>query len=269
MWQGRDITNSNTEYAPLEGSNPVQYTQDTYTANLLGQILKANSSFLKSTKMVTNPDLPVPLVGNGTLEDLVLLGADNPDASWPVFLALWEELSQPGRPPIFFAIDGLSHIMTETAYLAPNLKRIHPFDFTLAKHFVDHLSGGRKLPNGGIVLAATARSDAPVSPALDICISVAQALQKTPENLPEWSPYQKLDTRVMEALKALHDKNSDLDVIHVGGLSKEEARSIMEYYAESGLLRREVNDVLVGEKWSVAGMGNVGELERATVRSRM
>jgi small subunit ribosomal protein S29 len=60
-----------------------------------------------------------------------------------------------------------------------------------------------------------------------------------------------------------------LDVIHVGGLSKDEARSIMEYYAESGMLRHQVNDGFVSEKWSLAGMGNIGELERASVRARV
>jgi small subunit ribosomal protein S29 len=58
-------------------------------------------------------------------------------------------------------------------------------------------------------------------------------------------------------------------VIHVGGLSKDEARSIMEYYAESGMLRHQVNDGFVSEKWSLAGMGNIGELERASVRARV
>ena len=59
------------------------------------------------------------------------------------------------------------------------------------------------------------------------------------------------------------------NVIKVGGLSKEEARSIMEYYAESGMLRAKVDDGFVSEKWSLAGMGNIGELERASVRLRI
>jgi small subunit ribosomal protein S29 len=35
------------------------------------------------------------------------------------------------------------------------------------------------------------------------------------------------------------------------------------------MLRRQVNDSLITEKWSLAGMGNIGELERATVRARI
>lgn len=73
----------------------------------------------------------------------------------------------------------------------------------------------------------------------------------------------------MEALKELNGDAKTFDVIKVGGLSKEEARSIMEYYAESGLLRHQVNDGFVSEKWSLAGMGNIGELERSSVRLRI
>jgi small subunit ribosomal protein S29 len=60
-----------------------------------------------------------------------------------------------------------------------------------------------------------------------------------------------------------------VDVLKVGGLSKEEARALIEYYAASGMLRAKVDEPFVTEKWSLAGMGNVGELERATVRLRV
>jgi small subunit ribosomal protein S29 len=73
----------------------------------------------------------------------------------------------------------------------------------------------------------------------------------------------------MEALKGLHNDSTEFDIINVGGLTKEEARSIMEYYAESGMLRHQVNEGFVTEKWSLAGMGNIGELEKASVRMRL
>jgi small subunit ribosomal protein S29 len=43
----------------------------------------------------------------------------------------------------------------------------------------------------------------------------------------------------------------------------------MEYYAMSGVLRNTVTERLVSEKWSVSGGGIIGELERATVRTRI
>ena len=50
------------------------------------------------------------------------------------------------------------------------------------------------------------------------------------------------------------------------GLSKEEARELMAYWARSGMLRQKLSNGLVGEKWALSGGGIVGELERATVR---
>lgn len=211
----------------------------------------------------------MPISGKATLKELVTVGVANPEASWPVFVALWNELSQPGRPPILLALDGLSHIMRNSEYMSADVKPIHAHDLTLIRHFVDHLSGQKKLSNGGIVLGAISGSNAPASPALDFCIEVAEARQKTPDNIPQWNPYKNVDVRVMEALKDLNTASTDFDVIKVGGLSKDEARAIMEYYAESGMLRHQVNDGFVSEKWSLAGMGNIGELERCSVRLRI
>jgi small subunit ribosomal protein S29 len=262
------MVNAHTDYAPLPDSEPMQYTQDTYTANLLQQMLKSNGAFLQATKLSTKPDLPLP--ATATLKDLVALGTANPEASWSVFMALWDELSLPGRPPVLLAVDGLSHIMRHSEYMSAEVKPVHAHDLTLIRHFMDHLSGVKKLPNGGIVLGATSQSNAPTSPALDFCIEAAQARRKTPDNIPQWDPYKKADVRVMEALKDLRSSEpNDFDVIKVGGLSKEEARAIMEYYAESGMLRHRVDEGFVTEKWSLAGMGNIGELEKAAVRLRL
>jgi small subunit ribosomal protein S29 len=247
----------------------MQYTQDTYTANLLQQILMSNGAFLAATKLSTQPELPLPLPAGATLKELAALGMANPEASWPVFVALWNELSLPGRPPILLALDGLSHIMRHSEYMSAEVKPIHAHDLTLVRHFVDHLSGQKKLPNGGVVLGATSGSNAPTSPAMNHCIEAAEARQKSAEKLPEWNPYKSVDVRVMEALKDLHSDSKEFDVINVGGLTKEEARSIMEYYAESGMLRHRVSEGFVTEKWSLAGMGNIGELEKASVRMRL
>jgi small subunit ribosomal protein S29 len=264
------LVNAHTEYGPLPGSNPLQYTQDTYTANFLQQILKANGDVLEKFNVITDPKLPLVLPTNPTLKQLVQLGVVNPESSWPVFTALWQELQQPGRPPIMFALDGLSHVMRESEYISAQLKRIHAHDLSLIRHFVDHLSGQKSLANGGIILGAISQSNAPASPALDHAVKVAEALQQNSENLPRWNVYKKVDERAVDALKDLQDpQKTGLDVLHVGGLSKEEARSIMEYYAESGMLKHTVNDSFVAEKWSLAGMGNIGELERASVRLRL
>ncbi|KAH6839674.1 mitochondrial ribosomal death-associated protein 3-domain-containing protein [Alternaria rosae] len=152
----------------------------------------------------------------------------------PVFVALWNELSLPGRPQSCLHSTALSHVMRHSEYM----------------------SAERNYPTAAWVLGATSRSNAPTSPAMDHCIEAAVARQKSSEKLPEWNPYKSVDVR-------------ELDIINVGGLTKEEARSIMEYYAESGMLRHQVNEGFVAEKWSLAGMGNIGELEKASVRMRL
>ncbi|KAJ4301182.1 hypothetical protein N0V90_003273 [Kalmusia sp. IMI 367209] len=277
--EAQDIINAHTEYAPLADSQPMQYTQDTYTANLLSQILKANNTannpIFEKLKVTTKPTLPLQLPANATLKQLIELGIVNPEASWPVFIALWQELTQPGRPPVMLSIDGTAHMMKESDYLNAEVKPIHSYDLTLIRHFMDHLSGIKSLPNGGVILAATSQSNAPSTPALDFSVQVAETRQVDPENIPRWNPYKNIDPRVMEALKDLHSPTAKgdgvkaMDVIKVGGLSKDEARSIMEYYAESGMLRAKIDDGFVTEKWSLAGMGNIGELERASVRLRI
>jgi small subunit ribosomal protein S29 len=239
----------------------MQYTQDVYTANLLSQILKANPQIVDMA-VKTNPSLPLPLPPKATLKQLIELGVTNPEASWPVFTALWQELTQPGRPPIMLALDGLSHIMRNSEYFSADVKAIHAHDLTLIRHFVDHLSGKSSLPNGGMILAATSASNSPKSEAAEFCIQRAEARKYHPETMPQWNPYRNVDQRVIECMK-------DVDVLKLNGLSKEEARAIMEYYAESGMLRARVDDGFVSEKWSLAGMGIIGELERTTVRMRV
>jgi small subunit ribosomal protein S29 len=224
-----------------------------------------------------------------SLDSFAEIGAQDPDRAWPIFQALWNELTVPNkgaivRPPVLLCMDNVSHIMTNSNYntIQENgkLKPIHAHDFVLVKHFVDHLSGVKTLPNGGIILAATSLSEHAKSDALDVGIAMAEARQaqnllpspsstigsegaKSAENQIRseqfWNPYKKIDTRSLEALQQIH-------VMRLKGISKEEAKAIMEYWATSGMLRRKVEDGYVGEKWTLSGNGVLGELEKAVVR---
>lgn len=158
--------------------------------------------------------------------------------------------------------------MQDSEYLNADVKPIHAHDLTVVRHFIDHLSGAAQLPNGGLVLAATSKSNSRTSPALDFRLQAAKA-RHAQRPVPQWNPYTGVDARTMDALQDLDNPAADLDILDVGGLTKSEARSIMEYYAESGMLRHRVSDGFVTEKWSLAGMGNIGELERASVRTRI
>lgn len=48
----------------------------------------------------------------------------------------------------------------------------------------------------------------------------------------------------------------------LGGLTRDETRGYLEYFARSGLLREPINEQWVGEKWSLSGGGIIGELEK-------
>lgn len=257
----KDIVCGHTEYAPLPGSNPLQYTQNAYTANLLAQIVKANSAVLSKLRPSTEINLPIPLPAKATLADLAALGTRNPEISWPIFKALWTELTQPGRPPIMLAIDGLAHTMTNSAYFSAEVKPIHAHDLSVIRHVVDHLTGNSTLPNGGMVLAATSGSNQPASPALKFSIQLAEARANGATDLPMWNPYELVDQRVMEALK-------NVDVLKLQGLNKRESRAVLEYYAASGMLRTQVDEPMVSRWWTLSGNGNIGELERGSVRMR-
>ncbi|KAI7009623.1 hypothetical protein KC355_g6476, partial [Hortaea werneckii] len=94
---------------------------------------------------------------------------------------------------------------------------------------------------------------------------------RNPAALQEWNPYLPIDSRVAETMKPSAGDKGAVDgtpVQKLAGLSKAEARGMMEYYAQSGMLRQTVTEGLVSERWSLSGEGVVGELEKGSVRAR-
>lgn len=77
-------------------------------------------------------------------------------------------------------------------------------------------------------------------------------------------PFRKYDGRVMGVFE-----KGGVEVKRMGGLSRDEARGLLEYWARSGVVRQRVDEGFVGEKWCLSGGGCVGELERAVVRMRV
>lgn len=76
-------------------------------------------------------------------------------------------------------------------------------------------------------------------------------------------PFEKrYDARADKALQKM-------EVMTLLGLSKEEARGLMEYWAASGVLRQRVDERSVAEKWALAGNGVVGEIERGALMMRI
>ncbi|KAL8731514.1 MAG: hypothetical protein Q9166_003360 [cf. Caloplaca sp. 2 TL-2023] len=270
--EAQGITIGHTPYQPLPSSSPASYIQPAYLSNLLRILPTANPHLtsLQLSQPPSNTDIPIPIPLNISLARLASLGASDPEIAHPIFSLLVSELLAPGYPPIFFGLDGLAHAMQpSTGYTAPNLKPIHPHQLQILSWYFEFLSGARKLPNGGIVMAATSQSNAPRVPSLDLALSdlegpiLTRAGQQIPQK--EKNPFIAYDERVSTVL----GRGTGIEVQRLQGLNKDEARGLMEYWAQSGMVRERVSEAFVGEKWVISGGGVVGELERAVVGMRV
>jgi small subunit ribosomal protein S29 len=283
------MTNALTDYGPIPGTNPTQYFQKTYAAKLLEQIAAANKTVLEKQFVTqSHPNITIPLQKQITLHRLAVLGFRDAETAWPVFQALWKELTAPKaqgdqaaptRPKILLAMDNVGHALKPSSYVGPppNMEPIHGLDLAFIHFFMTQLSSATKTPNLGLVLAATSGSDrTAMTPGIDFALQCGlanyvgslapeqRAALPAPESrghaalpttAPGWNPYVKIDARMLAALQ-------DVPVRPVGGLSKDEARAVLDYYAASGVFAREVSEAVVGERWTLAGGGIVGELER-------
>jgi len=224
-----------------------------------------------------------------TLEELARLGVEDPSISWPVFQALWAELTATApaineqqfkpRPPMVITVDGLAHWMMDSKYRSAEFKPIHAHDLVFVKHFLSLLRpGGAQptLPNGGLLLYSTSASNNPTVYTFNVALKQMEARQAgvdpSSPDFPRPDPYAAVDQRVLELFdgaKPTSPKEGALELQTLGGLTREEARGFMEYFALSGILRERVTEEWVGEKWSLAGGGIIGELEKMGRRLRV
>ena len=278
--KGQDLTIGHTSYEPVEGTN--LYAQPHYTANLLSTIVKANEKVLSTMEISMKHDLPKPVQSNISLARFAELGARDPEIAHQIYVALMKELSAPSkaekgqqRVPLFIGFDAIDHAMGLSKYLDAQTKPIHAHDLALVNNFARYMTGENALPNGGMVLASVSESNRAASATMDFVLDTKYGTQTNwveprfnphtgwkAEPMPKWNPYAPFDERVGKCLESA-------EAHKVEGLSKTEAKGLMEYYAMSGVLRNSVTERLVSEKWSVSGGGIIGELERATVRTRI
>ncbi|KAG9738483.1 hypothetical protein KCU84_g7156, partial [Aureobasidium melanogenum] len=264
--EAKELILGNSSYAP--SNEPGIYNQPHFTAALLGQIAKANHTVLSKLRLSRKHELSIPVQSNISLDRFAMMGAQDPEIACEIYNALWSELTAPSkdgeglsRPPVVFTIDSVAHIMRDSAYMNADVQPIHAHDLAIVKHFFNLLSGKQTLPNGGMIFAADSGSNRPSIPGFDHAVARNAALAQKKE-VPQWDPWVKVDQRSIDVLNGV-------DVWQIKGLSREEARSIMEYYAKSGMLRQTVNENLVAEKWTLSGGGIVGELEKGTVKTRI
>ncbi|KAK4690127.1 hypothetical protein P7C71_g6597, partial [Lecanoromycetidae sp. Uapishka_2] len=233
--RAQDLVIGHTEYAPIPNTTPTQYIQKTYTASLLSAMSRANPILetIKLSQAATTSEIPIPIAPNISLSRLALLGASDPEVAWPIFQLIYRELCLPGRPPLMMCIDGLAHAMGKTAYIsAKDYQPIHAHDFTLVKFFLSQLSSTSSLPNGGAILAATSSSNQPHITSLNLALSQLEGKEPVQRD-----PFAKYDERVL----GVFDKGG-VEAKRLGGVSKEEARGLMEYWARSGVVRQKIDE---------------------------
>ncbi|PKY01246.1 putative mitochondrial ribosomal protein DAP3 [Aspergillus campestris IBT 28561] len=287
----QELTLAHTGYAPLSDEQPDLYVQKDSTAALLSRTAIANQAVLKDLRVSQNhPALKTPVKEGTTLEDLTKMGIRDPALAWPVFEALWTELSATSpaagfeksfkpRPPMLVTVDGLAHWMKNSEYLNMESKPIHAHDLVFVRHFLSLLKSGSQnptLPNGGLLLYSTSASNKPSLPTFEVALEQLEARQAgvnpSSAEFPQPKAYSNPDPRVLEIAnvsKPASAKEGPVEVQTLGGLSREEARGFLEYFARSGLLRERISDEMVSEKWTLAGNGVIGELEKLGKRLRV
>ncbi|KAK2611407.1 hypothetical protein N8I77_004746 [Diaporthe amygdali] len=267
--EAQDLTTACTDYAPIPDTNPQQWMQSVYALKLMQNIRNANRAILdrvyttRSYEEFTNP------VAEGATLNALIESARETDQAWPVFSALWHELtlkseSSP-RPPVLFALDGLAFTMRVSDYRNTAFEPIHSHDLAIVCMFTDLLSGKTALPSGGAVIAATCRSNSARNASMELAIERQLARQQgvAEADLPPRDPFsRKYDARTDEVMEG-----TGLRVLNVRAVSKPEARALMEYWAASGMLRAAVDEREVTDKWQTGGNGIIGEMERAGLLS--
>lgn len=125
------------------------------------------------------------------------------------------------------------------------------------------------------MLAAMSGSNSASNPSLDAAIKQYESLHSPTDLYMEAKPgqldvtgfrpdpYVKFDQRVMDVFS-----RDGMQIEHLKGLSKDEAWSLMAYWAKSGWVRQKVDDTFVNEKLALSGGGIIKELERATMTMR-
>ena len=193
-------------------------------------------------------------------------------------------------------------------YKSASFEPIHAHSLFLVSWFLSYLSGKSALPNGGVVLAAMSQSNSPSVSTLRSGLDQLEAQQmhqehqvsRTPESLTlpfvqatghgldtmqARNLFVRHDWSVLEALGVMEPGfvNPETSpttigpaggaqspkVLRLNGLAISEARSLMQYWARSGMMRSDVNDRVLAGKWAASGNGLVGELEKGCVSMRM
>jgi len=276
--EAQDWVINQSSYAPLAATTPQQYIQPHLTAGLLSRLVNTDNRHLRrTTTRLTHTGFPTELRPNISLQSLAEMGAADPAVAHPAWQALWKEMTAPDlpkgtTPPILITVDGIAHWMHNSRYRSADYEPIHAYNLTVVRHFLDLLFNqpeAPKFPSGGMILGATSGSNSPAPYTFEVALRqlAARNAGKDPTSSPDFplpEPYRKVDDTVMKLFQGPGVELQDLK-----GLTKDEARGLLEYFAKSGILGDKVSESLVGEKWSLATGGVVGEIVKFGKRIRL
>lgn len=193
-------------------------------------------------------------------------------------------------------ISGKSSLPNGGAVLAAMTRSNGPHIRTLDDR-IDHLEKQQAILNGSLQIKAEENITLP--------FLKATGQEHLATQLPDLDPFVRYDTRVLNIFNHNNSNPSataalpspppsssseitttqtsqsspaswlpvtpadcEIEIKRLSGLTKMEAKALLEYWALSGVLRAEVSERFVGEQWSVAGGGLPGELERTCLGMR-
>lgn len=269
--EAQDYTINQSSYAPAPGGEDEQlYVQPQLASDLLTRVVAANGTILNKLHVVQDHTASkLPRTKGMTLKDLAKLGSEEVSIAWPTWQALWKELNSKSSgkiaiPPVLFAVDSIDHWFDMTKYRSSDFNPIHAHQFLFIRQFMQLLfhTPAPGLANGGIILAATSGSNSPVAPSFHILLSqlVARAngREMTDADFPLPKPYQKVDQRVLDLFRGRGSEATEVQELK--GISQQEAKGFLEYFARSGILKEALTDEKISEKWTLSGGGVIGEL---------
>lgn len=253
------------------------YNQPQLASDMLSRLAHSNADILKKLTPIHDHKQALKDRKVKTLHDLAMIGVSEYRNAPRIWDAVWKELTSEAkdknaRPPLLVAIDGINFWMGQTKYRAADYSLIHAHQFNLIRQFLGQLfsSAQNSMPNGGMILACTTKSNHPSTPAFDLLVNQlraqGQGINKNDVGFPLWDPYSKdADPNVYNLLNSA--QNTQLTELK--GLSRPESKGLLEYFALSGMFREAVNETTVAEKWALSGGGIVGELCKIGSRARL
>ncbi|KAK5050825.1 hypothetical protein LTR84_003384 [Exophiala bonariae] len=283
--EGSEFVNNTSFYAPVHKSDEAPIDQQLYNQShlakaLLTRMTNSSEDVLSKLKLNYLDDFlkehpKLRLKPNATMNDLALLGANDATNAVTVWQAIWKELNTPGehsRPPVLLAVDGVDHWFGLTKYRNAEYGFIHAQQFSLIKQLTDLFFSAPETPspllNGGLMFFTTSGSNSPKFPSFETLTKQLHAAKqgvdpKSPD-FPMQSPYTKPDTRITSLLS----RAQGVRLMEVNGTTKNESQGILEYFARSGVLQKQLSEKLVSDYRQLSAGGIIGELAKLGVRVR-